>query len=439
MSSATSVDGLISGLSTTSLIQQLMQVEAVPQQNLRTKAGAQQQTQSAYQSVNTKLAAVQTAAQALSSSDTWGLATATASSDAVTATAGSGATGQLTFDVTKLATTHSVTISPPSAGLMTGGGVDITIGAKAPAHVPVTTNTVQGVADAINSAGLGVRAAVVQTSRGQVLQLTAVASGAAGAFTVAGFSTSPAVLTQGHDAELTVGTPPSVADPNAAGYVLTSSTNTFTGVLPGVTVRANRLESGVTVTTTANAGGMADKVNALVGAVNDALTEIGKQSAWNSATKKGSPLTGDPMIRQLQQTLLSTISNGIGGGSAATAGVSLTKDGSLKFDRQAFLDSYAADPVAAKKIATGVAAAYQTVATNATDSVSGTITVALQGTTSELRRLNSEITDWTSRLADKQAALQKKYSNLEVSLGKLKDQSNWLAGQLAGLSSNSGG
>ena len=50
--------------------------------------------------------------------------------------------------------------------------------------------------------------------------------------------------------------------------------------------------------------------------------------------------------------------------------------------------------------------------------------------------LRTNIADWDVRLAARQSALQKQYSALEVALGKLKNQSTWLAGQVNQLSNN---
>ena len=45
----------------------------------------------------------------------------------------------------------------------------------------------------------------------------------------------------------------------------------------------------------------------------------------------------------------------------------------------------------------------------------------------------------TPRLTDKQNLLQQQFSNLETALGQLKNQGNWLTGQLASLPTSSAG
>jgi flagellar hook-associated protein 2 len=64
---------------------------------------------------------------------------------------------------------------------------------------------------------------------------------------------------------------------------------------------------------------------------------------------------------------------------------------------------------------------------------SGSITTAIRGKQSQIKDLGSQISNWDDRLAAREALLKRQYANLETALGKLKDQSSWLAGQLASL------
>ena len=81
-----SVDGLVSGMDTTSIISQLMQTEAAPQNALKTKLTATQSAASAYRTVNTTFLAVTAAADA-PSSPTCGRPTKATSSSHATSTA----------------------------------------------------------------------------------------------------------------------------------------------------------------------------------------------------------------------------------------------------------------------------------------------------------------------------------------------------------------
>src|SRR3954468_21610872 len=92
MSATSSVDGLISSLKTADVIDQLMQLEQQPQLRLQQKVSAENKVIAAYQDLNTKFAAVQTAADDAASSSTWQSMKATSSdTDAVAVSASSGA------------------------------------------------------------------------------------------------------------------------------------------------------------------------------------------------------------------------------------------------------------------------------------------------------------------------------------------------------------
>ncbi|GAA3043450.1 flagellar filament capping protein FliD [Actinokineospora globicatena] len=426
----TSVDGLVTGLDTTSIISQLMSLEAAPQTRLKSKVSDQQKLTTAYQAINTRMLAVQNAAKDLAASTTWTAVKATSSSSAVSVAASTTAlAGTATFDVTSLAATHVLTSAVPGSGTpAAGASLDLVFSGKT-VNVPVATNTPQGVADAINGANAGVRATVLTTTTGQVLQFSATGTGAAKSFSVSGLTNATAVMTQGADGVVTVG------NPLAGGYKLASADNTFTGLIPGVTVTANKVESGITVSTTADPGKAADATQTLVNAVNSALSLIDGYTAYNATTKTGGVLSGNPMVRSLREQLLTTVSSGVPNGTFSTSGVSLDRTGALKFDRTAFLAAAGKDPAAVKaQIGTTLTGRYTEVADGVINSTTGKLTLVIQNGDAYVRKLNDQITDWDSKLASKKVALQRQYTNLETALGKLKDQSSWLSSQLSSLS-----
>lgn len=447
--SGSQISGLASGIDTSSIISQLMKVESQPQTNLKNKVTAEQAVIAAYQSVNTRMQALQTAADTLTQPTAWQVASATSSSSSLVATAAAGApTGSYTFDVTGLAKAQVTTAVVPSSGaITTGAGLDISINGAAPTHINVTSDTAADVASAINSANVGVQAMVVNTDQGTVLQLSATKTGTANSFSISGLNANPITQTAAADAQITVG------DPNAGGYTVTSSSNTFTNLIPNVTLTATQIQSGITVNVASDAATIANQMQAMVDAANAALTEIGNQTAYTpssgsttagSAAGKAGPLLSDLGVQDLQQKILSAGSTGSTGyGSFSQLGVQLNKDGQYTFDRNAFLAAYAADPAkvqnAVQNSTDGLATTLKSVADKATDFTTGTLTTAISGGNDYISSLQTEIDDWTTRLQDKQAALQQQFTAMETALGKLKDQSNWLSGQLASLPSTSSG
>jgi flagellar hook-associated protein 2 len=436
----TSISGLVSGLDTSTIITQLMQIESQPQTLLKNKVTAEQSAVTSLQTVNARFVALGTAADRLLKADTWKAASVTSSSSVVQASAlPTAITGQVALDVTGTAAAHSRRsdeVSGTTAVVAAATGLDFTT-ASGTTHVDTSDTSLAGVVSAINAkSGLGITAQAVQTATGIYrLQLTATKTGTANEFAVAGLTVADAVATQAANATVTVGTGP-------GKYTVSSSSNTFTDVLPGVTFTVAGQVSGVTLTTARNSGSIADAVQSMVDSANSTLTEIRNQSTSTPGTAgaagSSSPLTGDSVARALQNKLVGAVSNGLsGGGSLAAYGIQISRDGQLTFDRTKFLASYAADP---SGVQTGVQAFSTTVkgvVTYATDTTVGVLTQAVNGRNDTIKDLNTQVAAWDTRLAKRQESLQRTYTALEVTLGKLKDQASWLTGQIANLPTSS--
>jgi flagellar hook-associated protein 2 len=481
-----SVDGLITGMNTTDTINQLMQVEAAPQTALKAKISTTNQVVSSYQSVNSRMSSLVSAAKAVGA-DAWGAMKATSSSSAAVVSASAGAAaGSLSFRVEQLATTNVKTFAPASAvasandaagsPAITGTTFTVKLNDGSTKTLTPADKSLQSVVAAINGeANVPYKAAAVQIGPGKyTLQLTAKDSGAAGAtkVTTAG---PPAGLTLGAATDTVVGKDASLKVGTENPYFITSSTNTFTDVLPGVTVTAAQAQAvtdpAVTIDVSADADGIAAKVKALVDNANVVLNEIASQSRIKTGQVAAGPLVGDNAMRQLTQDILGTVSAGAaglgsGGGAASFSevGVTIGRDGRLSFDQTKFMNAYKADPARTEKFfdsytdktggtagkfdpgfdtAVGLGRKLEAVSLMASEGVvdpnnptkvkQGTVQALIQRNTSTIKGLNDQVAEWDVRLDLRKNALQKQFSGLEVALGKMKQQSSWLAGQLAGL------
>jgi flagellar hook-associated protein 2 len=480
---AMSIDGLVSGMNTTTTISQLMQLEALPQTALKNKVTAQTKAVTAYQSINTKLAALTTAAKALGTADTWGAMKATSSSDAAIVTTKPGAAaGSLSFTVDALAAAHTVTFKAGYVGSRTDAvnapvmsGTTFLVRLADNTEVTVTPDdaSLQKVVDKINETpNAAYKAAAVQIGPGKyTLQLTAIGTGVDNVFADAG-ADAPAginllgaatITTQGSDAKLTIGDP-------LIGYEVTSASNTFADIMPGITVTAakKQTDTPITVSLAADKDGLADKVQAMVDAANAALKEIRTQTAAKVGTTAAGALVGDSALRQLSQEILSAVASGAGAlGTLSAVGIKLERGGTLTFDRKVFTDAYAADPALAQTLfdsydnvahanakptgfdpgwdtANGLARKLETIGLRATEGLilptdlptaprEGTLPGMIKRRTESITSLNDQVASWDIRLASRQKNLQRQYASLEVALGKLQSQSSWLSGQLASL------
>jgi flagellar hook-associated protein 2 len=421
--SAFSIGGLSSGIDTASLITQLMTVAAQPQTQLKNQLSVQQNVLTAYQAINTKLTALQAAADAVKQADTWSATKATSSNTAVIAsTTSAAASGSATtFDVIRLASAQISTVA--GAGTVVASppnGIDVIDSSGATHHLSLADGSAAGVATAVNNAALGIRATVLNTDSGQILQFSSVSTGAAGAFSINGLDTAPKTLVAAQDAQIAVG------DPANGGYTVSSSSNTFNNVLPGVTFSVGAVASAVTVAVSSDAGAISDKLKALVDAANATLSELGKD------TGKGAILESNYQINTITDSVLSAISHGDSTGkSFASIGVQLTSTGTLAFDATAFAAAYAADP--AKTQAAASASLASVVSNLAMQSSTVTVSPLINSGTAQVGSLNKQIADWDTRLADQRTAMQTKYTAMEVALSKLQSTSSYLTSALAAI------
>lgn len=440
------VDGLVSGLDTTALINSLMQVEAIPQGQLKSKVSASQAYISALQGLNTKVAALAELAAKAAKPNALDLYSATSSSDKVTATATTGAaSGQLDLVVDKLAQAQK-SVSSAMTTWPTSPPVLTIVGADGTAHeITATSTSLDDVVSAINTSDSGVTATKVAVGGGEFrLQFTSSTVGADGAFTVyEGNGTTTALpltqITGAQDASITIwaGSP--------AAQVITSKTNTFTDLLPGVSITVSAASTApVTVTIARDDAAISTMASDVVTGLNGIFGEIAAKSAVTTSTDasgttstKGGVFTSDSVVRDVGQRILSAATMPVNGRSPSEFGISITKTGTVEFDAEKFAAALKKEPAATQATLQAIAGRVAEAATTASDKYDGTLTTTITGQESEVKGLGDQIDDWDRRLTSRRATLERTYAALEVALSNLNSQSGYLTSQLAGLPSSS--
>jgi flagellar hook-associated protein 2 len=227
-----------------------------------------------------------------------------------------------------------------------------------------------------------------------------------------------------------------------AAQTVTSKTNTFASLLPGVSISVTAVSATpVTVTVARDDAAISKATAALTTALNEIFAEIVAKSAVatttdasGSTSTKGGVFTGESTVRDVRQKLLSAASLPVNGRSPSEYGIVITKTGTMEFDAEKFAAALAKDPAATQ-------AAVQTIATRLTDTAkvtsdkyTGTITSTITGQQSEVRQLGIQVDDWDRRLASRRSSLESTYARLEVQLSNLDAQKTYVQSQLAGLS-----
>ncbi len=454
--------GLISGMDTAGIIDQLMQVEANPQKLLMKRLSTDQAKATAYRAVNTRFDALRSAAEALKADATWKSVKATSSSDTVSATSTAGASaGTVTFTVNEIARSHAVISAQKwtATGTQTAADLDygstslaVTVGGT-PTTVALDrdgngTATLAEAAAAINArTDLGLTATAVKVSDTEYrLQIATGKTGAASAFT-AGAAGAFDVVTQGVDAKLTVGA--------GTGYTMTSATNTFSGLVDGTTITVTAPVSNVTLKVSSDPQAVADKVAAMVSAANGLLQSI---SPYTKADSSAAALKGDSTLRQLSGQILDSVAKTLGAeGTLSVAGVELDDKGGFTFESSTFLKAMAATPDKVRRMFTeetrttgvdgianntddvvtpiGIAGRLSALAVSASDDTKGTLTLLAKSKDRSATDLQARIDNWDIRLELRRTALTRQFTAMETALSTLQNQSSWLSSQIATLPS----
>lgn len=453
-----SLDGLSSGLDTTTLIASLMQAEAVPQTLLKNQITTVNNEISAYQSLNAKIASLADLATSTAKPGALDLYKAATSSATVTATAGTGAaTGELQVVVSALATAQvgvsAAMASWPSPGTLTIVGHDGTR-----LEITPTSNSLDDVVKAINGSAAGVTATKIAAGTDPVsgaqqyrIQFSSTTTGANSSFEVhtgsaANVSAANDVLTApgaamiktAQDARITLwgGT--------GAEQVITSASNTFADLLPGVSVTVSAVSvDPVTVSVARDAAQASALASSLVDSLKSVFSLVSTNSAVASSigadgksSVKSGIFAGDSTVRDINQKILSAASMPVNGHSPSEYGISITSDGTLSFDKDKFAAALAADPTTVNAAVTEIASRVAAVATQASDKYTGTLTAKITGSQAQAQSLGNQVADWDLRLASRKSSLQRTYSAMEVTLSNLKAQQANLTSQLASFTTS---
>jgi flagellar hook-associated protein 2 len=218
----------------------------------------------------------------------------------------------------------------------------------------------------------------------------------------------------------------------------------MTGV--NVTVSA-KTTSPATITVNPDSSKAASTASTLTGnlialfstiATDSAVSTSSSTSGGTSTTSTtGSVFTGDTGIRALNDAVLSAATAAVNGKSPATIGITLTKTGTITFDQSAFTSAMASDPAGTMSMFQTIAGRISDAATAAADPLTGTLTQKITSQVTQESSLNSQISDWTTRLAVIQQNYQKQFNNLETALNNLSSQASWLTSQINTLPSYS--
>ncbi len=433
------VSGLTSGIDWDDMVHQLMEVERRPVLLMNDRMAGLERARTAWQSINGALLALKTAAESPASGSLWSAMRVSSSDRTVaTATAEAGALqGTYTLEVDSLATAQRVAsdqVPDASAPLEYEGSFEIGVGAAEAVVVQLDQgDSLVDIRDAINAAGAGVSAAVIdnrlvvtadQVGEENQIHLAEVGEGTVlaelGLLDGAAFKHQ---LAAAADAHFSVG-----------GLAIQRGSNTIDDVVAGVTfdlLQAGQSVISVRPDSHAMAGAvrtLVDRYNSTAGAIRDARKA------------DGGALSGDSTLRRLESDLSRLLDGQAGSLSEADinmlmhVGVTRAADnsGNLAFSEEAFSAAWEQDPAAVAQLFTAEDSPvalladrldYITRDRGLIDGLDGSFELRIQHTARQIERMEL-------RLEKRQDTLLRQFRALESVLATMQTQSAWLDQQL---------
>ncbi len=301
--------------------------------------------------------------------------------------------------------------------------------------------TLQGLVDRINASGAAPATASILNDGTNVtpyrLQLNARGSGLAGEFIIDGGATGIdfTTLSRAQNAEIILGGA-------VGGVVVTSSSNTFTNVVPGLTLNlTGTSDEPVTVTVNQDSSTAKTALAGIVEAFNAAITRIRDASGYDADTDTRGILLGDSTVKSVESRLIRYFTGSIPGATGpltrfSQLGITI-RNGELQFDQAKFDAAYAQDPEAVIRLfttaETGLAASLKKRLEEITDASTGMMGRRNKALENQKEDINDRIEDLNELLARKRDRLLRQYQAMESALAQMQSQQSAL-GQLSSLS-----
>lgn len=337
--------GAGSGMDVNTLAKSLAEADvASTRERIKAQIGKTETRISGYGALNYALSALKGAFDRLNDASDFGspkVSQSQPSAMSVTATS-TAQSGNHSVEVLQLARAQrsaSAGFASPDAPLGQPLNLSLTVGSGSPVSIAVPTATPAGVVAAINSAGQGLTAQLLDTGSGSTPHMIVVTGkeGVSQAFTltsnVAGLAFSQQLSTAA-DASLRVN-----------GVTLARSSNTVSDAIPGVTLNLLTTTTAAARVDVGRDSQVAkDNIKSLVQAYNDfeqSLDILGDRSS--EVETLGGSLAGDTLLRSVRAQVRNLIvsSSSTPGGSITAArdvGLSLDRKGRMTLD-EAKLDT----------------------------------------------------------------------------------------------------
>ncbi len=465
--------GVGSSLDVAGIVRSLMDIERVPLDKLVAQQTGFEAKISAFGSIKSTLSSLQSSLAGLKSGDSL-LANKAESSDTgvvnVTGTSGAVA-GNYSLSVSQLAQsqklvavgqadtttaigngTLTIDLGTISGGVFDGGtgkytGASFASNGSGPFNITIdaSNNTLDGIRDAINAADIGITASIVNDGSSGTPQrlVLSTASGVDQSInlSVAGDAALSNLLS--NDPAGVQNLSQTVTAQNAIfnvdGIAITKASNSVTDVISGVTLDLKGVTSGtpVTVSISQDTDSAKTAVESFVGAYNDLLAEIKKQTDSGYSSGERGALASDSVTRQILSSIrneLITPPTGVSGAysNLSSIGVSFQRDGTLALDSDKLTTAIQDDSNNVAELFSstdGYATRLDNVVTGLLG-LNGTIASRTEAYETRIGSLEDRQLTLEGRLARTELRYRAQFTNLDVLMNSISTTSSFLTQQL---------
>ena len=464
------LDGLATGMDTTSMIDQLVELERKPIDNYQQEIFEMEQTKGAWRDVNSRLDKLEGRTTDLKMSSTFNSRTANSSDkDVVTATA--------TNDSNEA--NYSVTVHEAAkTQRIFGGKLE---GYSAESNDTITINdsnidiskgdSLSDISNKINGAEAGVKASIVDDR----LVLETTETGVENALKGTGDVADPAdanLSSSGDILEklglLSTDTQSIVNEPQQASNALidingitgiTSSSNTFSEVVEGITFEINpnaEVDPGTNLTASADinvskdTGKATNAVQGFVDQYNSVMNFIDGKTDYDEDENKGSVLQGDSTAMRLQMRLRNLATSAVKDEgnfrTLSSVGIEIDRNGVMSFDKSKFEEALqeSSEEVASlfrgttdKEGFDGVAQRMDSYLDQLMQSNTGLIPRRLNFYDNRIDSLNDDIEDVQRKVQLTRDRYVEQFAAMESAISEMNQQMSWMQSQISSLNVNS--
>lgn len=456
-----SFGGLGNGLDFGQVVDQLVKVAQLPVDRLTKKKTDLNTKFTDLTTVSTKVAALQSAAQALRLPTSLDKTTASVSDPTVLSVpASSSATmGTHTIRVVQLAQSHQVVnkaakaVSSAIADIVSGGSATFTFRVGSGANQTVTLSsagTLTDLRDQINTLGAGVTASLINTGTEAApsyrLALSSNNTGSANAITIVADGTDLDLLNgsgaggidtlaAAQNAQIQVG------DQALNPLTIERSSNTISDAIPGLALTLTKTTGTGTVQVSLSQDVNAVKTNiqALATAYNEVVKFINERATYDVTTKQGGVFFNESSARTVLSQLRAALSSSVSGATVYSGvgqiGFKTGRDGTLTVDDAQLTTALSTNYNGVKALfsnqgaAEGLAQSLVSAVDALNDIAGGALTLRKNSVTREISRLADDIARKEDAVSQYEERLRRQFAALDGLLRQLQGQSGFLQSQ----------